>query len=223
MTGLSDQQRQRIMAVLEAGPLIPVISLQREADAVPLAEALVGAGIRVLEITLRTPRALPAIELLSKRLPDDVLVGAGTVTDPAGYRRAENAGARFVVSPGITPRLLDYGLTANAPLLPGVATVSELMLGYELGYRSFKFFPAEVSGGVKALEAFAGPFPDVAFCPTGGIRQNTARDYLALSNVKAVGGTWLTPESKVSVGDWAGVSRLARESLASCRGQYGDP
>jgi len=217
MTGLSDHQRQRITTVLEAGPLIPVISLTREGDAAPLADALVEAGIRVLEITLRTPQGLPAIELLCQRLPGDVLVGAGTVTDPADYRRAENAGARFVVSPGITPRLLDYGLTANAPLLPGVSTVSELMLGYEQGYRSFKFFPAAVSGGVGALEAFAGPFPDVSFCPTGGIRQSTARDYLALANVMAVGGTWLTPDDKVRAGDWAGIARLARESLASCK------
>ncbi|MGM0570889.1 bifunctional 4-hydroxy-2-oxoglutarate aldolase/2-dehydro-3-deoxy-phosphogluconate aldolase [Marinobacter sp.] len=223
MAGLSDDQKHRIAAVLAAGPIIPVISLHRTADALPLADALLEAGIRVLEITLRTPQALPAIELLSKRLPAEVRVGAGTVTDPAAYRQAESAGARFVVSPGITPRLLDYGLTANAPLLPGVATVSELMLGYELGYRSFKFFPAAVSGGIKALQAFSGPFPDVSFCPTGGIRQNTACEYLALDNVLAVGGTWLTPESRVSAGDWAGIARLAKESLASCRGQADRP
>ena len=218
MTELSHEQKQRIEAVLAAGPIIPVISLHREEDAAPLADALLEAGIRVLEISLRTPAALPAIELLSKRLPGDVFIGAGTVTDPAAYRRAESAGAGFVVSPGITPRLLDYGLTANAPLLPGVATVSELMLGYELGYRSFKFFPAAVSGGVKALQAFAGPFPDVTFCPTGGIRQNTASEYLSLDNVMTVGGTWLTPESRVRTGDWAGIGELARESLASCKG-----
>ncbi|MFL1406357.1 bifunctional 4-hydroxy-2-oxoglutarate aldolase/2-dehydro-3-deoxy-phosphogluconate aldolase [Marinobacter sp. M1N3S26] len=218
MPGLSKDQQQRIQAVLAAGPLVPVITLHREEDAMPLAEALVEGGIRVLEITLRTPQALPAIETLSKQLPGDVLVGAGTVTDPAAYRQAESAGARFVVSPGITPRLLDYGLTANAPLLPGVATVSELMLGYELGYRAFKFFPAAVAGGLEGLKAMAGPFPDVVFCPTGGIRRDTARDYLALGNVVAVGGTWLTPEKRVSQGDWPGITRLARESLASCQG-----
>lgn len=218
MPGLSQDQRQRVHAVLTAGPLIPVITLHRHEDALPLAEALLAGGIRVLEVTLRTPQALPAIETLCDRLPGDVLVGAGTVTDPALYRQAESAGARFVVSPGITPRLLDYGLTAHAPLLPGVATVSELMLGYELGYRAFKFFPAAVAGGLAALKAMAGPFPDVMFCPTGGIRRDTAREYLALGNVLAVGGTWLTPEKRVSEGDWTGITQLARDSLASCQG-----
>lgn len=217
MSRLSQGQQQRIRAALETGPLIPVISLHRAADAEPLADALMEGGIRVLEITLRTPQALPAIERLNKRLPEDVLVGAGTVTDPVSYRQAEDAGARFVVSPGITPRLLDYGVTAHAPLLPGVATVSELMLGYEMGYRSFKFFPAAIAGGMEALRAFGGPFPDVGFCPTGGIRQDTAREYLALGNVVAVGGTWLTPEALVSQGDWPGIARLAGQSLADCR------
>ncbi|MFW5825656.1 MAG: bifunctional 4-hydroxy-2-oxoglutarate aldolase/2-dehydro-3-deoxy-phosphogluconate aldolase [Marinobacter sp.] len=217
MPGLSEDQQRRIREVIETGPLIPVITLHDEEHAEPLADALLEGGIKVLEITLRTSQGLPAIERLSRRLPPEVRVGAGTVTDPVLYRQAENAGARFVVSPGITPRLLDYGLTAHAPLLPGVATVSELMLGYELGYRSFKFFPAAVAGGLEALNAFAGPFPDVHFCPTGGIRQETARDYLAQANVVAVGGTWLTPDSLLSQGDWAAVTRLARESLAGCQ------
>ncbi|SFR48796.1 2-keto-3-deoxy-phosphogluconate aldolase [Marinobacter daqiaonensis] len=216
MAGLSEDQRQRIASVLDAGPLIPVITIEREEQALPLAEALVAGGIRVLEITLRTPQGLKAIEQLARRLPDDVLLGAGTVTDPASYRAAENAGARFVVSPGITPRLLDYGLTAHAPLLPGIATVSELMLGYEQGYLGFKFFPAAVAGGIAALQAMASPFPRVSFCPTGGIRQDTAREYLALPNVVAVGGTWLTPATLVSQGDWPGITALARESLVSC-------
>lgn len=217
MPGLSHDRSQRIQSVLAAGPLVPVMTIHRVEDALPMAEALVEGGIRVLEVTLRTPAALPAIETLCKRLPADVLVGAGTVTDPVSYRQAESVGVRFVVSPGITPRLLDYGLTANAPLLPGVSTVSELMLGYELGYRAFKFFPAAVAGGPEALRAMAGPFPDVIFCPTGGIRRDTARDYLALNNVMAVGGTWLTPEKQVSAGDWPGIATLARESLASCQ------
>lgn len=218
MPGLSQDQQERVHALLATGPLVPVITLHRDDDAIPLAEALVEGGIRVLEITLRTPQGLTAIESLSRRLPPDVLVGAGTVTDPEAYRRAEGAGARFVVSPGVTPRLLDYGLNAQAPLLPGIATVSELMLGYELGYRAFKYFPAAVAGGLEGLRAMAGPFPDVVFCPTGGIRRDTARDYLALGNVVAVGGTWLTPEKRVSQGDWQGITRLARESLASCQG-----
>ena len=218
MTGLTEAQRQRVLSVLATGPLVPVITLKRQEDAVPLAEALVEGGIRVLEVTLRTPAGLAAIETLSKHLPNDVMVGAGTVTDPQQYRRAEEAGARFVVSPGVTPNLLHHGLTAEAPLLPGVATVSELMLGYEMGYRAFKYFPAAVAGGLEGLKAMAGPFPDVVFCPTGGIRRDTARDYLALGNVMAVGGTWLTPDKKVSQGDWDGIVRLARDSLASCQG-----
>ncbi|GGY64635.1 bifunctional 4-hydroxy-2-oxoglutarate aldolase/2-dehydro-3-deoxy-phosphogluconate aldolase [Marinobacter zhanjiangensis] len=216
MPGPPQDPLQRIHAVLAMGPLVPVITIHRKEDALPLAEALVEGGIRVLEVTLRTPEALPAIEILCKHLPAEVVVGAGTVTDPDSYRQAESVGARFVVSPGITPRLLDYGLRANAPLLPGIATVSELMLGYELGYRAFKFFPAAVAGGLEALKAMAGPFPDAVFCPTGGIRRDTAREYLALSNVMAVGGTWLTPENRVSESDWPGIARLARESLASC-------
>ena len=214
MSMLSDQQRARITAVFDAGPVIPVVTLHREVDAAPLADALMEAGIRVLEVTLRTPQALPAIEILRERLPDDVLVGAGTVTSAEGYRQAEGAGAGFVVSPGITPRLLNYGLTADAPLIPGIATPTELLLGYELGYRAFKFFPAEVYGGRAALEAFSGPFPDVVFCPTGGINPGNARDYLSLANVRAVGGTWLTPTAAIDAGDWAMVNRLVREALA---------
>lgn len=214
---LSDDRRQRVRAVLETGPLIPVITLERAEHALPLAEALVEGGIRVLEITLRTPHGLPAIEQLVSRLPEDVVVGAGTITDPASYHRAESAGARFVVSPGLTPRLLEYGLSAEAPLLPGVATVSELMLGYELGYRSFKFFPAAVAGGVAALEAISPLFPDVGFCPTGGIRKDTARDYLGIPSVCAVGGTWLTPGKLVSQGRWAEIAELTRNSLLACR------
>ncbi|MGB1951169.1 MAG: bifunctional 4-hydroxy-2-oxoglutarate aldolase/2-dehydro-3-deoxy-phosphogluconate aldolase, partial [Marinobacter sp.] len=154
-----------------------------------------------------------AIEAVRQAIPD-AWVGAGTVTSIAQYRQVEAAGAQFVITPGITEAILEFGLTSEAPLLPGISTISELMVGYNLGYREFKFFPAEVAGGIPALKAFAGPFPDVSFCPTGGIRRETARDYLALANVHAVGGSWLTPAEAIAGKDWAAVSQVARESLA---------
>ena len=157
---------------------------------------------------------LKAIEQVRQNLPD-AWVGAGTVCTPAQYRDVVSAGAQFVISPGVTEALLELGAQAPVPLLPGVATVSELMMGYALGYREFKFFPAEVAGGTAALKAMAGPFPDVAFCPTGGIGPANAGDYLALANVRAVGGTWLTPADAVAAGDWQKIRELARSSLAA--------
>ncbi|WP_228703993.1 bifunctional 4-hydroxy-2-oxoglutarate aldolase/2-dehydro-3-deoxy-phosphogluconate aldolase, partial [Marinobacter nauticus] len=168
MTQLSDYHRDRIQAVLSASPLVPVIAINEPEDAIPLCRALVDGGIKVLEITLRTEHGVRAIEQVRKAIPE-AWVGAGTVTSIAQYRQVEAAGAQFVITPGVTEAILEFALTSEAPLLPGVATVSELMLGYSLGYREFKFFPAEVSGGMPALKAFRGPFPDVTFCPTGGI------------------------------------------------------
>ncbi len=201
------------LAVLLGGaPILPVIVIDDARHAVPLGRALAEAGLRTLEITLRTEQALAAIRAMREALPE-IRVGAGTVLGVEQYRLAVAHGAQFVVSPGSTVELLEYGMNADVPLLPGVATVSELMQGYRLGYRCFKFFPAEVAGGVAALKAFAGPFPDVRFLPTGGIRQNTAAAYLALPSVLAVGGTWLTPSALLSRGDWEGVTALARQSL----------
>ncbi|MDX1633700.1 MAG: bifunctional 4-hydroxy-2-oxoglutarate aldolase/2-dehydro-3-deoxy-phosphogluconate aldolase [Marinobacter sp.] len=213
MSSLSMQHRHQVQSVLAACPLVPVISIQDPAHTLPLAGALVEGGIRILEVTLRTEHGLGAIRQLRKAFPD-VWVGAGTVAQVSQYRQAEAAGAQFVITPGVTRELLEFGMTAHAPLLPGVSTISEMMLGYALGYREFKFFPAEVAGGIPALKAFAGPFPDVSFCPTGGVRRETARDYLALANVAAVGGTWLTPRESVEAGDWAAISELAAGSLA---------
>ncbi|WP_144776842.1 MULTISPECIES: bifunctional 4-hydroxy-2-oxoglutarate aldolase/2-dehydro-3-deoxy-phosphogluconate aldolase [Marinobacter] len=209
---LSDFHRERVQSVLNASPLIPVITVNHPDQAVPLCQALVDGGIRVLEITLRTPHGVKAIEQVRKAIPE-AWVGAGTVTSIAQYREVESAGAQFVITPGVTEPILEFGLTSDAPLLPGVATISELMIGYNLGYREFKFFPAEVSGGIPALKAFGGPFPDVTFCPTGGIRRHTAKDYLALDNVAAVGGTWLTPGEPVDSGDWDQISEIVRGSL----------
>lgn len=212
MSSLSMQHRHQVQSVLASCPLVPVISIHDPEHTLPLAGALVQGGIRILEVTLRTEHGLGAIRQLRKAFPD-IWVGAGTVAQVAQYRQAEAAGAQFVITPGVTRELLEFGLTAHAPLLPGVSTVSEMMMGYALGYREFKFFPAEVSGGIQALKAFSGPFPDVSFCPTGGVRRETARDYLALANVAAVGGTWLTPRDAVEAGDWAAITELAAGSL----------
>ncbi|MDX1816255.1 MAG: bifunctional 4-hydroxy-2-oxoglutarate aldolase/2-dehydro-3-deoxy-phosphogluconate aldolase [Marinobacter sp.] len=213
MSQLSDYHRDRIQSVLGASPLIPVIAIRDPEDAIPLCRALVAGGISVLEITLRTEHGLRAIEAVRAAIPE-AWVGAGTVTSVEQYRQVESAGAQFVITPGVTESLLEFGVTSAAPLLPGIATVSELMMGYQHGYRAFKFFPAEVSGGVAALKSFGGPFPEVVFCPTGGIRRATAKDYLALGNVKAVGGSWLTPDDVVAQKDWAQIEEVARGSLA---------
>src|SRR5690606_4492213 len=219
---MSEQHLRKQLAtqaekILQASPLIPVITIHDLETAVPLAQALVAGGIQVLEVTLRTRQGLDAISRMRDALPD-VWVGAGTVLSQAQYYEAEAAGAQFVITPGSTRELLECGLEAKVPLLPGIATISELMTGYALGYRTFKFFPAEVAGGTAALKAFAGPLPDVSFCPTGGVRPETAREYLALPNVSAVGGTWLTPARLIEQGGWAGIQRLVQDSLELCRG-----
>lgn len=213
MTQLSEFHRERIQAVLAASPLVPVIAIHHLEDAVPLCRALVDGGINVLEITLRTEHGVDAIRAVREAIPE-AWVGAGTVTSIAQYRQVEAAGAQFVITPGVTEAILEFGLTSEAPLLPGIASVSELMMGYALGYREFKFFPAEVAGGVPALKAFSGPFGDVTFCPTGGIRRDTASNYLALENVQAVGGSWLTPSDVVAARDWGQITEIARGSLA---------
>lgn len=213
MNTLSDAYREQARTLLSASALIPVIAIQDPDDALPLCRALVAGGVRVLEITLRTEHGLRAIEAVREALPE-AWVGAGTVTSVAQYRQVESAGAQFVITPGVTESILEYGVNARAPLLPGVSTASELMMGYALGYRAFKFFPAVVAGGVAALKALRGPFPDVVFCPTGGVTRHTASDYLALPNVRAVGGSWLTPAELVARQDWNAVSDLVRGSLA---------
>ena len=212
MSQLSMHHRHQIQAMLAACPLVPVITIHHPDHAVPLGKALVAGGIRLLEVTLRTEHGLNAIRQLRKALPD-VWVGAGTVTQVGQYQEAEAAGAQFVITPGVTEQLLAYGLKAQASLLPGISTVSELMMGYAMGYREFKLFPAEIVGGIKALQAFSGPFADVTFCPTGGIRRETAKEYLALANVAAVGGTWLTPKDWIEAGDWCAITDLVAGSL----------
>ncbi|CBV43519.1 bifunctional 4-hydroxy-2-oxoglutarate aldolase/2-dehydro-3-deoxy-phosphogluconate aldolase [Halomonas elongata] len=191
--------------------VIPVLAIRRVEDAVPLAKALVEGGLSVLEVTLRTDCALEATRRIKEALPQ-ASVGIGTVLTPAQYRQAEQVGADFVVTPGTTEALYRHGVSSPVPMLPGVATVSELMIGWQFGYRRFKFFPAEASGGVKALKAFAGPIPEARFCPTGGITLDNADDYLALNNVMCVGGSWLTPTPLVEAGDWNSIRELAKEA-----------
>ncbi len=191
------------------GPVIPVIVIEREADAVPLARALLAGGVRVLEVTLRTPAALPAIEAIAKALPD-AIIGAGTVLNAEDARRAQAAGAQFVVSPGYTAQVGQACRALNLPLLPGVATSGEVMAALQDGYDFLKLFPAQAVGGIGLLKAWASPFGAVSFCPTGGITSSTAVDYLALPNVQCVGGSWLTPTDAVRAGDWQAVTALAR-------------
>ena len=202
--------------VLAEGPVIPVIVIHRLEHAVPLASALVAGGVRVLEITLRTPVAVEAIRLISEGVPK-AIVGAGTVINAEELKAVEQAGALFAISPGLTPELLEAANKGGIALIPGVSTISELMTGISRGYAHFKFFPAEAAGGVKTLKAFAGPFPAIKFCPTGGITPETCNDYLALANVMCVGGSWLVPSDAVENERWEEVTALAKEAVQKAR------
>jgi 2-dehydro-3-deoxyphosphogluconate aldolase/(4S)-4-hydroxy-2-oxoglutarate aldolase len=195
------------------GPVIPVIVLQQVEHAVPMARALVDGGVRVLEVTLRTPAALACMRAIAREVPEAV-VGAGTLRSAADVQAAVDAGCRFGVSPGYTAEIGAACRRLGLPLLPGVATASEVMAAQADGLGFLKFFPATAAGGIPMLKALAGPFPDVAFCPTGGITPETARDFLALPNVKVCGGSWLTPADALASGDWARITRLAREATA---------
>ena len=198
------------------GPVIPVIVLQRVEDALPLAEALLAGGVRVLEITLRTPAALAGMEAIARALPE-AIVGAGTLRSAADVRAARDAGCVFGVSPGYTATLGAACRDEGLPLLPGVATASEVMAAQADGLDFLKFFPATAAGGIPMLKALAGPFTDVVFCPTGGISAATAPDFLALANVNVCGGSWLTPADAVAAGDWARISALAKAATALVR------
>lgn len=201
------------LSLASHGPVIPVIVLQREADAVPLAEALLAGGVKVLEVTLRTPVALRCIEAIAKALPE-AIVGAGTVRNAADAQAARDAGSRFAVSPGYTPAMGGACRAVGLPLLPGVATASEAMAAQDDGYHFVKFFPAQQAGGVAMLKALAGPFTDLKFCPTGGLTPENAPQFLALPNVAVCGGSWLTPADAVAAGDWARITALAKASHA---------
>ncbi len=199
--------------VMQDAAVIPVIVLHDVAHAVPMARALLAGGIRMLEVTLRTPQALACMEAIARAVPEAV-VGAGTVRSPADAQAAAMAGARFAVSPGYTPQVGKACKELGLPLLPGVATGSEIMMAQEDGFTELKFFPAMQAGGTAMLKAWSGPFGDVSFCPTGGVTLANAPELLALPNVLCVGGSWLVPADALAAGDWARVTRLAREAVA---------
>jgi 2-dehydro-3-deoxyphosphogluconate aldolase/(4S)-4-hydroxy-2-oxoglutarate aldolase len=195
------------------GPVIPVIVINKLEDAVPMAKALVAGGVRVLEVTLRTPIALKCMEAIAREVPDAIL-GAGTVRSRADAQAAKDVGCKFAVSPGYTHEIGTICREIDLPLLPGTATGSEVMQANADGYFFLKFFPAMQAGGIPMLKALAGPFTDVVFCPTGGISLATAPDFLALPNVKVCGGSWLTPADAVAAKDWGKITALAKEASA---------
>ncbi len=204
---------QNTLELVGFGPVIPVIVLQRVEHAVPMARALVAGGVRVLEVTLRTPVALACMAAIAREVPE-AIVGAGTLRSAADVRAARDAGCQFGVSPGYTAEIGAACRDAKLPLLPGVATASEVMAANADGLSFLKFFPATAAGGASLLRALAGPFPDVVFCPTGGITVETAPQFLSLPNVKVCGGSWLTPADALEAGDWARITALARQASA---------
>jgi 2-dehydro-3-deoxyphosphogluconate aldolase / (4S)-4-hydroxy-2-oxoglutarate aldolase len=197
-----------ISAIAALAPVVPVLTIERTADAVPLARALVKGGLPVLEITLRTEEALAALAAIAAEVPDAV-VGAGTVLQPRQFDDVTRAGARFAVSPGCTPALVTAARAAGLPFLPGIQTVSEAMVLAEQGFGLMKFFPADVAGGLAWLKAVAAPLAGLRFCPTGGVGAESAQTYLSLANVACVGGSWVAPRDAVAAGDWARIERLA--------------
>ncbi len=206
----------QIRDILARAPVIPVLTIERESDAVPLARALCAGGLMVLEVTLRTSAALAAISAMRQAVPE-AIVGAGTLTTPEDFLRVAAAGAQFAVTPGLTDELAAAGQRSPFPLLPGIATASELLAARAAGYTALKFFPAEPAGGTAMLAAFAPVFQDVIFCPTGGITRESAPRFLALANVACVGGSWITPAAALKSGDWAQIEALARDAASLAR------
>lgn len=209
---MTDRQTD-LEGLLGTTPVVPVLVVEDVATALPLARALLAGGLPVLEITLRTTAALEVIRVLAGEV-EGAVIGAGTVLTPAQYRDAERAGARFIVSPGATPVLLEAAAASPVPLLPGAATASEVMRLLEHGYRCLKFFPAEPAGGVPYLKALEAPLPEARFCPTGGIDAGLAKRYLSLANVLCVGGSWVAPRAALAAGDWARITDLASAAAA---------
>jgi len=208
-----ENKQKQVENTLRLAPVVPVVIIDDARHAVPMARALVAGGIPAIEVTLRTPAALDAIKAIADEV-EGAVVGVGTVLSAKDLRAAHKAGAKFAVSPGVSPGLLDAADDSELPLLPGAATASEVMTLLERGYRFLKLFPAVPAGGHKLLGAWASPLPQVKFCPTGGISLSSAPDFLSLPNVVCVGGSWLTPADKLRSGDWAGIELLAREAAA---------
>lgn len=215
MTGgnlMPDNITLPIRDLLARSPVIPVVRIERVEHAVPMANALVEGGLPVIEVTLRTPAALDAAAAITRDVPE-AIVGIGTVTRPEAFAQARDAGARFAVSPGLTPALMEAGKTSGLPFLPGVMTPSEALRAATADFDALKLFPAQQAGGVGMLKALAGPFPELVFCPTGGVTSDNMTAYLALPNVICVGGSWLVPPKAVADGDWALITRLAANAV----------
>lgn len=198
--------------IVQVAPVVPVMVVERLEDAVPLAQALYNGGLKVLEITLRTPVALDAIRAMVDALPDDAVIGAGTIVTPDDLKKAVDAGSTFLVSPGTTPELIEAAKASGVPLLPGIATPSEAMNLLAHGFTHMKFFPAEAAGGVPMMKSIGGPLPQITFCPTGGINLAKAPEYLSLPNVACVGGTWMAPKNLIAEKRWDEIETLAREA-----------
>ncbi|GAA8186470.1 bifunctional 4-hydroxy-2-oxoglutarate aldolase/2-dehydro-3-deoxy-phosphogluconate aldolase [Helicobacter pylori] len=205
--------QDKIIEILQISPIVPVVVVEDIKDAVPLAQSLIEGGIPIIEVTLRSSCALEAIELIAKNVPK-MRVGAGTILNLTQLEQAQNRGAEFLISPGLTIKLLEHAKKKDMPLIPGVSSSSEVMQALELGYNALKFFPAEYCGGVKLLNAFNGPFKGVKFCPTGGVSVDNMRSYLALENVVCVGGSWLTPKDLVQNKEWDKITEICKRALA---------
>jgi 2-dehydro-3-deoxyphosphogluconate aldolase/(4S)-4-hydroxy-2-oxoglutarate aldolase len=209
-------KQEKLAVLFKQATVIPVLTIERVEDAVPLAQALVAGGVRVLEVTLRTPVAIKSAKAIMANVPE-AIVGIGTILNADDLARAEEIGAQFGISPGATPDLLKAAAASGLPFAPGIATASELMQALAHGFGLVKFFPAEQSGGIKALRALAGPFPDARFCPTGGIGEANAAAWLAEPNVVAVGGSWLCPAAYIRSGDWAGITAMCERAMKSLK------
>ncbi|WQX69162.1 bifunctional 4-hydroxy-2-oxoglutarate aldolase/2-dehydro-3-deoxy-phosphogluconate aldolase [Helicobacter pylori] len=205
--------QDKIIEILQISPIVPVVVIENIKDAVPLAQSLIEGGIPIIEVTLRSSCALEAIELIAKNVPK-MRVGAGTILNLTQLEQAQNRGAEFLISPGLTIKLLEHAKKKDMPLIPGVSSSSEVMQALELGYNALKFFPAEYCGGVKLLNAFNGPFKGVKFCPTGGISADNMRSYLDLENVLCVGGSWLTPKDLIQNKEWDKITEICKRALA---------
>ncbi|WP_213879108.1 bifunctional 4-hydroxy-2-oxoglutarate aldolase/2-dehydro-3-deoxy-phosphogluconate aldolase [Pseudomonas sp. dw_358] len=203
----------QIDALAARARILPVITIAREEDILPLADALAAGGLTALEVTLRSPLGLKAIQVLREQRPE-LIVGSGTVLDRQMLAATEAAGSQFTVTPGVTQDMLQAGVDSPLPMLPGISSPSELMMGYSLGYRRFKLFPAEVSGGVAAIKAFAGPFGEVRFCPTGGVGPGNIKNYMEQPNVMCVGGSWMLDSAWIKNRDWARIQEVSAQALA---------
>lgn len=204
--------QDKIIEILQISPIVPVVVIENIKDAVPLAQSLIEGGIPIIEVTLRSSCALEAIELITKNVPK-MRVGAGTILNPTQLEQAQNRGAEFLISPGLTIKLLEHAKKKDMPLIPGVSSSSEVMQALEWGYSALKFFPAEYCGGVKLLNAFNGPFKGVKFCPTGGISADNMHSYLNLENVLCVGGSWLTPKNLIQNKEWDKITEICKRAL----------